>query len=99
MQSSHALSRAGLSQSKAWVDSKAKLPEQGGGNAHSMSKLHAQFPSWHRWCKAQSLCCNPAVQSTDKQLCLVNHMWHVLGKEPGNDKVLADIIDWVLARA
>ncbi len=38
-------------------------------------------------------------QSADKQLRLVNDMWHILGKEPGNEKVLAEVVEWVLARA
>ncbi len=39
------------------------------------------------------------MQSPDKQLQLVNSMWHVLTKEPGNEAVLAEAIEWILARA
>lgn len=37
--------------------------------------------------------------SKDKTLRLVNSMWHVLVKEPGNDTVCRDIIDWLLERS
>jgi hypothetical protein len=39
------------------------------------------------------------MQSADKQLRLVNHMWHVLIRETGHEKIHAEIVDWVLARA
>lgn len=44
-------------------------------------------------------CYPPLLQSADKQLRLVNDMWHILTKEPGNEKLLAEIVAWVLARS
>lgn len=41
----------------------------------------------------------PALQSEDKQLRLPNHMWHVLMREDGNEKILEEIISWILERA
>ena len=37
------------------------------------------------------------ASSTDKTLRLVNHMWHVLVREDGNEKVCAAVGEWVLA--
>eukprot|EP00955_Chlamydomonas_euryale_P111652 366082-Chlamydomonas_euryale.AAC.20 len=34
------------------------------------------------------------ASSEDKTLRLVNHMWHILAKEPGNEKVLAEVTGW-----
>jgi acylglycerol lipase len=36
--------------------------------------------------------------SKDKTLKLVNHMWHVIMKEPGSDEVKKEILDWFDAR-
>lgn len=36
--------------------------------------------------------------SADKTLRLVNSMWHMLVKEPGNEDVLAEIVEWLQAR-
>lgn len=33
--------------------------------------------------------------STDKTIQFVNDMWHVLVKEPGNEAVLATLLDWM----
>lgn len=38
------------------------------------------------------------AKSADKTLRLVNHMWHVLVKEEGNERILNDIIEWIHAR-
>jgi hypothetical protein len=38
-------------------------------------------------------------QSEDKALRLVNHMWHIMVREEGNEKINSEIADWVLARA
>ena len=38
------------------------------------------------------------AKSVDKTLRLVNHMWHVLVKERGNEHILNDIIEWIHAR-
>jgi acylglycerol lipase len=51
--------------------------------------------------------CDPAgskalflrARSADKALRLVNHMWHVLVKEAGNEKICDEIAAWVVARA
>ena len=39
------------------------------------------------------------AKSEDKTLRLVNHMWHVLPKEPHNERLLAEMIEWMLQRA
>lgn len=39
------------------------------------------------------------AKSEDKTLRLVNHMWHVLPKEPHNERILAEMIEWMLHRA
>lgn len=39
------------------------------------------------------------LQSKDKSLRLINHMWHILVREPGHEKINAAIADWVLERA
>jgi esterase/lipase len=38
------------------------------------------------------------ASSTDKQLHIVTDMWHILTKEPGNDKILAQVIAWIQER-
>jgi esterase/lipase len=40
----------------------------------------------------------PGVQSEDKALRLVNHMWHIMVREEGNEKINAEIAEWVLKR-
>ena len=40
-----------------------------------------------------------AVQATDKELVMVQKHWHVLIKEPGNEQIVARIIDWVHKRS
>jgi esterase/lipase len=40
-----------------------------------------------------------AVQATDKELVMVSNHWHVLIKEPGNEKIVERIIDWVHKRS
>lgn len=37
------------------------------------------------------------ASSKDKQLRLVNNMWHFLTKEPGNEQVLSEAIQWLNA--
>jgi acylglycerol lipase len=39
------------------------------------------------------------AQSKDKTLRLINSFWHILVREPGNEKINAAIADWVLHRA
>jgi hypothetical protein len=39
------------------------------------------------------------VQSTDKELVTIPKMWHVLVKEPGNEKIIGRILEWILERA
>jgi alpha-beta hydrolase superfamily lysophospholipase len=39
------------------------------------------------------------MQATDKELVMMPNMWHVLTKEPGNEKIIARIIEWVQQRA
>ncbi|GAB4822633.1 hypothetical protein N2152v2_009679 [Parachlorella kessleri] len=39
------------------------------------------------------------AKSADKQLRLVNHMWHVLMRERDNEKIHAEMVDFILARA
>lgn len=39
------------------------------------------------------------MQSTDKELVTLPKMWHVLIKEPGNEKIISRILDWILERA
>lgn len=39
------------------------------------------------------------AQSEDKALRLVNHMWHIMVREEGNEKINAEIAEWVLKRA
>jgi esterase/lipase len=36
--------------------------------------------------------------STDKQLHILTDMWHIITKEPGNEKILAQVIEWVNER-
>ena len=38
------------------------------------------------------------ARSSDKTLRLVNHMWHILTKEPGSDDILGEITAWLHAR-
>lgn len=38
------------------------------------------------------------AKSKDKTLRLVNQMWHVLVREAGNEKILAEMIDWMSQR-
>jgi hypothetical protein len=42
------------------------------------------------------MCCGP--QSTDKTLRLIPNRWHVVMKEPGNEKILQEILEWMEAR-
>ncbi len=42
--------------------------------------------------------CVSCVQSKDKQLKLVDNMWHILTKEPGNEVILECCINWLEAR-
>jgi hypothetical protein len=37
--------------------------------------------------------------SRDKQLVLVNSMWHILVHEPGNERILDMCIEWMARRA
>jgi hypothetical protein len=46
-----------------------------------------------------ALKCVHAVQSIDKELVTLPKMWHVLVKEPGNEKIITRILDWILERA
>ncbi|KAL4527302.1 hypothetical protein Ndes2526A_g08907 [Nannochloris sp. 'desiccata'] len=39
------------------------------------------------------------AKSEDKTLRLVNHMWHVLPKEPYNERLLNEMIEWMVKRA
>jgi hypothetical protein len=39
------------------------------------------------------------LQSSDKTLQLVDNMWHVLTKEPGNQQLLQQCVDWLSQRA
>jgi acylglycerol lipase len=39
------------------------------------------------------------AKSEDKTLRLVNHMWHVLPKEPYNERILNEMIDWMVKRS
>ena len=42
------------------------------------------------------------MQSTDilkEELVTLPKMWHVLIKEPGNEKIISRILDWILERA
>jgi hypothetical protein len=39
------------------------------------------------------------VQSTDKELVMLPKRWHVLIKEPGNEKIITRIVEWILDRA
>jgi acylglycerol lipase len=39
------------------------------------------------------------AKSEDKTLRLVNQMWHVLPKEPNNERILAEMIEWMVKRA
>lgn len=39
------------------------------------------------------------ARSEDKTLRLVNHMWHILVREQGNEKINSEIADWILKRA
>jgi esterase/lipase len=39
------------------------------------------------------------ARSDDKALRLVNHMWHILVREEGNEKINQEIAEWVLERA
>jgi acylglycerol lipase len=38
------------------------------------------------------------AKSEDKTLRLVNHMWHVLPKEPHNERILNEMIEWMIKR-
>lgn len=38
------------------------------------------------------------MQTDDKTLHLVDNFWHVLTKEPGNEKIRADCIAWMHKR-
>ena len=40
----------------------------------------------------------PLSQSTDKALRLINEFWHIIVREPGNERINAAIAEWVLAR-
>ena len=39
------------------------------------------------------------MQASDKELVMMPKMWHVLIKEPGNDKIIDRIVEWVQQRA
>ncbi|KAL4445371.1 hypothetical protein ABPG77_011196 [Micractinium sp. CCAP 211/92] len=39
------------------------------------------------------------AKSEDKTLRLVNHMWHILVREEGNERLNEQIADWILERA
>lgn len=38
------------------------------------------------------------TSSTDKMLRWVNHMWHIITKEEGNERIRDDITEWVAER-
>lgn len=38
------------------------------------------------------------LQSEDKALRNVNHMWHVLVAEDGNEKICAELVQWMRQR-
>ena len=38
------------------------------------------------------------VQAQDKTFRLIPERWHVLLKEPGNEKILEEVITWLKAR-
>ena len=42
--------------------------------------------------------CSCCLQSKDKTLRHVNHMWHVLVAEDGNEKIRAELIQWMNQR-
>lgn len=39
------------------------------------------------------------LQSADKELVMLPDMWHVLIKEPGNERVIDRMEEWLLQRA
>lgn len=41
----------------------------------------------------------PPPQSSDKALRLCNDFWHIIVREPGNERINADIAAWLLQRA
>ena len=51
---------------------------------------------------AVSMCgtplCSCCLQSKDRTLRHVNHMWHVLVAEDGNEKICAELIQWMNQR-
>lgn len=59
--------------------------------------------AWTLQCMAVSICgslhtCSCCLQSKDKTLRHVNHMWHVLVAEDGNEKICAELIEWMNQR-
>ena len=69
----------------------------------ALSWARAACPLWHR---AATLPCAAApaypvpLFSGDSCVCASHTVqWHVLMREAGNDKILAEICDWILARA
>ena len=42
--------------------------------------------------------CSCCLQSKDKTLRHVNHMWHVLVAEDGNEKICAELVQWMNQR-
>lgn len=42
--------------------------------------------------------CSFCLQSKDKTLRHVNHMWHVLVAEDGDEKICAELVQWMNQR-
>ncbi len=57
-----------------------------------------QYPEFQTHIHRDSHAAVLVSQSEDKELVKLPKMWHVLIKEPGNDKIIARITEWVLAR-
>lgn len=57
-----------------------------------------QYPKFQTHIHRDSHAAVLVSQSEDKELVKLPKMWHVLIKEPGNDKIIARITEWVLER-
>lgn len=41
----------------------------------------------------------PLLQATDKQLVMLPDRWHILIMEPGREKLIQQMAEWVSSRA
>ncbi len=75
-----------------WLCHKGTKALAAGTNLH----VNPAFPSHFEPAPALP---SQTLQSKDKTLRLINSFWHILVREPGNEKINAAISDWLLERA